>query len=149
MKKIKNLLGYIIATIYFIFPMCLILLMLILMPLFFITDVSTVRSSGFAVPNTADLFIGTCGFFIGVSLLIPPLRKMYRVLPWLYSFVKIFYTNLIVLGIGLVILNFGYQTQNDTRHTIFFMLMILQVVICRLAMCIYFKTKPAKTINER
>jgi len=149
MKKIKNLLGYIIATIYFIFPMCLILLMLILMPMFFLTDVSTVRSSGFAGQNTAGLFIGMCGLFIGVSLLIPPLRKMYRVLPWLYSFVKIFYTNLIILCIGLLILNFGYQTQNDTRHTVFFILMILQVVICRLAMCIYFKIKPAKIINER
>lgn len=149
MKKIKNLLGYIIATIYFIFPMCLILLMLILMPMFFLTDVSTVRSSGFAGQNTAGLFIGMCGLFIGVSLLIPTLRKMYRVLPWLYSFVKIFYTNLIILCIGLLILNFGYQTQNDTRHTVFFILMILQVVICRLAMCIYFKIKPAKIINER
>jgi len=74
---------------------------------------------------------------------------MYRVLPWLYSFVKIFYVNLIILGIGLIILNFGYQTQNNTRHTVFFILMILQVVICRLAMCIYFKIKPAKIINER
>lgn len=149
MKKLKNLLGYIIATIYFIFPMCLVLLMLILMPLFFITDVSTVRSSGFAGQNTAGLFIGMCGLFTGVSLLIPTLRKMYRVLPWLYSFVKIFYVNLIILGIGLIILNFGYQTQNNTRHTVFFILMILQVVICRLAMCIYFKIKPAKIINER
>ncbi|WP_346920842.1 hypothetical protein [Clostridium sp. UBA7339] len=149
MKKLKNLLGYIIATIYFIFPMCLVLLMLILMPLFFITDVSTVRSSGFAGQNTAGLFIGICGLFTGVSLLIPPLRKMYRVLPWLYSFVKIFYVNLIILGIGLIILNFGYQTQNNTRHTVFFILMILQVVICRLAMCIYFKIKPARIINER
>lgn len=149
MKKLKNLLGYIIATIYFIFPMCLVLLMLILMPLFFITDVSTVRSSGFAGQNTAGLFIGMCGLFTGVSLVIPPLRKMYRVLPWLYSFVKIFYVNLIILGIGLIILNFGYQTQNNTRHTVFFILMILQVVICRLAMCIYFKIKPAKIINER
>ncbi|WP_346936412.1 hypothetical protein [Clostridium sp.] len=149
MKKIKNLLGYIIATIYFIFPMCLILLMLTFMPIFFLTDVSTVRSSGFAGQNTAGLFIGMCGLFTGVSLLVPPLRKMYRVLPWLYSFVKIFYVNLIILCIGLLILNFGYQTQNDARHTVFFILMILQVVICRLAMCIYFKTKPAKTINER
>lgn len=149
MKKIKNLLGYIIATIYFIFPMSLILLMLTFMPIFFLTDVSTVRSSGFAGQNTAGLFIGMCGLFTGVSLLVPPLRKMYRVLPWLYSFVKIFYVNLIILCIGLLILNFGYQTQNDARHTVFFILMILQVVICRLAMCIYFKTKPAKTINER
>lgn len=149
MKKLKDLLGYIIATIYLIFPMCLVLLMLILMPLIFLMTVSIVRSSGFVGPNIATAFIGTCGFFIGLSLLIPPLRKMYKVLPWLYSFIKIFYVNLIIMSIGLAILNIGYQVQNDARHTMFFTLMIVQVLACRIAMCIYFKLKPAKHIEKR
>jgi ABC-type sugar transport system permease subunit len=149
MKKLKSLLGNIVATIYFIFPMCLVLLMLIFMPIFFLTDVSTVRSSGFAGANTSTAFIGICGLFIGLSLLIQPLKKMYRVLPWLYSFIKIFYVNLIILSIGLTILNIGYQVQNDARHTMFFILMIVQVVVCRISMCIYFKLKPVEHIEER
>ncbi len=149
MKKLKSLVGNIVATVYFVFPMCLVLLLLIIMPLIFLTNVSTVRSSGFAGPNTAASSIGTCGLFIGLSLLIPPLRKMYRVLPWLYSFVKIFYVNLIIMSIGLAILNIGYQVQNDARHTMFFILMIIQVVACRIAMCIYFKLKPPKHTEKR
>lgn len=149
MKKLKSLVGNIVATVYFIFPMCLVLLLLIIMPLFFLMDVSTVRSSGFAGPNIATALIGTSGLFIGLSLLISPLRKMYRVLPWLYSFIKIFYVNLIIISIGLAILNIGYQVQNDARHTMFFILMLVQVLACRIVMCIYFKLKPAKHIEKR
>ena len=149
MKKLKSLVGNIVATVYFVFPMCLVLLLLIIMPLIFLMTVSTVRSSGFVEPNIATAFIGTCGLFIGLSLLIPPLRKMYKALPWLYSFIKIFYVNLIIMSIGLAILNIGYQVQNDARHTMFFILMIVQVLACRIAMCIYFKLKPAKHIEKR
>ncbi len=149
MKKLKGLLGSTGAAIYFVFPMCFIFLVLIFMPIGFLSDVNSVRSSGFAGPNMTASFMGTCGLFIGLSLLIPPLRKMYRVLPWLYSFVKIFYVNLIILTIGLAILNRGYQVKNNTHHITFFILMIVQIVICRIAMCIYFKLKPVRHIEGR
>lgn len=148
MKKLKALLGSTIAAIYFIFPMSFILLLLIFMPIGFLTDVSAIRTSGFAGPDETTSFIAICGLFIGLSIIIPALRKMYRVLPWLYSFVKIFYVNLIILCIGLGILNIGYQVNNNTRHTIFFILMIIQIVICRILMCFYFKLKPISHIDE-
>lgn len=149
MKKLKGLVGSIAAAIYFVFPMSVVLLLLIFMPFVFLTDVSSVTNSGFAGPNNATALIGVCGLFIGLSLLIPPLRKMYRALPWLYSFTKIFYVNLIIINIGLTILNIGYQVKNNARHTTFFILMIVQIVICRIAMCIYFKLKPVRQMEER
>ncbi|MBU3132690.1 hypothetical protein KPL40_09490 [Clostridium gasigenes] len=149
MKKMKDLLGNTMAVIYFIFPMCFVLLMLVFMPISFFTSVSSVRNSGFAGQNMGGALIGICGLFIGGSLLIPPLRKMYKKLPWLYSLIKIFYVNLIILSVGLIILNMGYQVKDDARHAKFFILMIVQIVVCRIAMCIYFNLKPVKYIEER
>lgn len=149
MKSLKNILGNTVAAIYFIFPMSIVLLLLIFMPLGFLSDVSAIRDSGFAGKNIANSFIGVCGLFIGLSLIIPPLRKMYRALPWLYSFIKISYVNLVILCIGESILNYGYELQSDSRHTIFFILMIVQIIICRMAMSIYFKLRPVKNIEER
>ncbi|MBW6410137.1 hypothetical protein [Clostridium weizhouense] len=149
MKSLKKILGNTVAAVYFVFPMSLVLLLLIFMPIAFLMDISAVRGSGFAGPNSSAAFIGFGGLFIGLSLLIPPLRKMYRVFPWLYSFTKIFYVNLIILCIGESILNFGYEVQSNARHITFFILMIVQLFICRIGMCIYFKLKPVKHIEER
>lgn len=149
MKSFKNLLGNTIAVIYFFFPMIFILLLLIFMPIGFLADVSSTMDSGFAGRNSAASFIGICGLFIGLSLLIPPFRRMYRALPWLYPLTKILYVNLIILCIGETILNFGYEVQSNTRHIIFLVLMLVQIVICRIGMCIYFKLKPVKYIEER
>lgn len=149
MTKLKRLLGSTVAAIYFIFPMSLVLLLLLFMPVGFLSDVSSIRNSGFAGPDTTLSFIGLSGLVIGLSLLIPPLRKMYHALPWLYSFVKIFFINLVILSIGLSILNYGYQVVNESRHLTFFIIMIVQVVICRLGMSIYFKLRPIKNEVNR
>lgn len=144
-----NLMGNIAAVVYFIFPMSFVILLLLFMPFSFLMDVSAIRTSGFAGPNTATSLIGICGLIIGLSFLIPPLRKIYRALPWLYHFIKIFYVDLIILNIGLAILNHGYQVISEARHTFFFVLMIVQIALCRLAMCYYFKIRPVKRIEER
>jgi hypothetical protein len=148
MGRLKDLLGSTAAAIYFIFPMSLILLILLITPLMFLSDVGAVRNSGFAGPNSASAMIGASGLVIGLSLLIPPLRKMYRVLPWLYSFTKIFYIDLIILNIGSTILNYGYEVNNTARHTTFYVLMIIQIIACRLAMCLYYKKRPVRDFEE-
>lgn len=140
----KGFLGNVVAFCYFIFVMSFILLLLIFMPFGFLMEIKSELVSGFAGPNTGASLIAACGFFIGLSLLIPTLRKMYRGLPWLYPLVKILFINLIILCIGLMIMNNGYQVKNGVRHAIYFILMILQIVICRIAMCIYFKFRPAR-----
>lgn len=149
MSLLKNLLRNIGVILYFIYFMLITILLLILYPLMFLTEVSSIRNSGFAGPNNSIIFIGICGLFIGLSMLIRPLRKMYYALPWLYSFVKIFFVNLIILCAGVSILNYGYQTVNETRHSLFFALMIFQIIVSRIAMSFYFKIKPARFLEEK
>jgi hypothetical protein len=144
----KNILGNILAVIYFIVPMLMVLLMLLFTPVGFLMDANTVLSSGFAGPNNYMAFVGICGLSTGVSLLIPPLRRIYRALPWLYSFIKIFFINMIILVIGIMILNFGYEVNTESRHTAFFLLMLAQIIVCRVAMCLYFKWKPVQSVKE-
>lgn len=110
-------------------------------------DIQTIRSSGFSTTNIGLQLIGILGLFIGLSLLVPALRKMYYKLPWLYSYVKIFYVNIVIMSIATLILNYGYEVQNSKRHSIFFVLMVLQMVICRIGMCIYFNKKPVQYIG--
>jgi hypothetical protein len=146
--RLKSILGSTAAAVYFIFPMSFILLILLFTPLMFLSDVSAVRNSGFAGPNSAGAMIGASGLVLGLSLLIPPLRKMYKVFPWLYSFTKIFYMDLIIFNISSTILNYGYEINNPARHTVFYVLMIIQIIVCRAAMCIYYKKRPERHFEE-
>jgi len=144
----KKILGSAFAYIYLIFPMGLVLLILLMSPLMFFSDIDAIRSSGFAGPNMGLSMIGICGLFIGISLLIPVLRRIYAVFPWLYAFVKIFFASLVILNLGITILNFGYQTVNPSRHTLFFVLMIVFVIIGRLCMSFYFHRYPVYKEGE-
>ncbi|MFF2754044.1 hypothetical protein ACFVR1_09920 [Psychrobacillus sp. NPDC058041] len=145
----KSKLAAVFATLYFISPMSFILLILVFMPLLFVTEVGTVLASGFSGPKTSATFIGICGLFIGISMLIPALRRMYKALPWLYSLITIFFINLVIMNIGLSILNYGYEVTDTTRHMHFFQLMILFVILARLAMCVYLNKKPLTNIELR
>ena len=149
MNKLKKLLGSMAIALYYFYFMLIVILLLIIYPIMFPSEVSSIINSGFAGPNNSIIFIGICGLFIGLSMIIPPLRKTYYVMPWLYSFVKIFYINLIVLCVGVSILNYGYQTVNETRHALFFALMIFQIIVSRIAMCFYFNIKPARFLEEK
>jgi hypothetical protein len=48
------------------------------------------------------------------------------------------YLNLIIMSIAVALLNYGYEVQNPARHTLFFILMIIQIIIFRLLMSLYF-----------
>lgn len=144
----RKILGSTMAFVYLIFPMSFILLILLVTPLMFFSDVSAIRTSGFAGPDTALPMIGVSGLVIGISLLVPVFRRIYAVFPWLYPFVKIFFVGMVIINIALSILNFGYQTGSDTRHTLFFILMIVFVVIGRLGMSFYFHRNPVHEEGE-
>lgn len=149
MNKLKGLLGSTAAVIYFICPMSFILLLLLIMPFGVLSDINSIRSSGFAGPSYALSFIGVTGFALGFSLIVPALRKMYRVLPWLYPFTKIFFANLLILCVAISILNYGYEVNNSARHTTFFVLMLVEILVGRIAMCFYFKSRPARYAEKR
>jgi hypothetical protein len=43
--------------------------------------------------------------------------------------------------------NYGYEVQNSSRHTLFFILAILLMVVCRIAMGLYYYLRPAKPVG--
>lgn len=113
-----------------------------------VADIPTIRASGFAVPSVPPPFIAIFGLFIGLSLSVPAFRKMYYKLPWLYPYVKIIYMDLVIVGVASMILNYGYQVQNPTRHNLFYILMLIQLVVCRLLMCVYLQKRRVNYIGE-
>lgn len=147
MNRLKTYLGGTAAFLYFIFVMWWVILLLILSPMMLFTDIHTIRESGFSTSNVGVALIGMLGLFIGLSLLIPSIRKMYYKLPWLFPLVKILFVDVIIVGIAVSILNYGYEIRNTTRHNVFYILMIGQIIISRIAMCIYFNRRPVNHIG--
>lgn len=147
MKKLKLFFGSLSAFLYFILVMWWIILLLAFLPIMLLDDIRIIMESGFSTVNSGMIFIGIFGLFIGLSLLIPSIRKMYYSLPWLFPYVRILYIDVVILGIATTILNYGYELQNTTRHAIFFILTIVQIVLCRIAMCIYLCRNPVKQIG--
>jgi hypothetical protein len=146
-ERLKSILGNMAAVIYFLAVMWWILLMLVFVPFVLVSDINTIRSSGFSTSNMGTTYIGVFGLFIGLSLLVPVFRKMYYKLPWMFPFVKILYLNVIIMSIATMILNYGYEVQSQTRHTVFFVLIICQIIICRIIMCIYFSKRKVQYIG--
>ncbi len=147
MRDLKGLVGNIAAVIYFLTVMWWILLLLILVPMILISDINTIRSSGFSTSNAGTAFIGIFGLFIGLSLIVPAFRKMYYKLPWMFPFVKILYPNVIIMSIAIGLLNYGYEIQSPARHTLFFIVMIGQIIVCRALMSIYFNRKQVQYVG--
>jgi hypothetical protein len=141
MSRLKGILVSTAALIYFITIMWWVLLLLIFVPIGLIGDITTIRSSGFSTTNIGPTLIGILGLLIGLSLLVPAFRKMYYKLPWLLPFVKILYPNVVIMSLATMLLNYGYEVQSPARHTLFYILMICQIIICRLLMCIYFSRR--------
>ena len=55
---------------------------------------------------------------------------------------------MVILMIGISILNFGYKTIDPSRHTLFYTIMTLFVVVGRLGMSVYFKWRPVNIEEE-
>jgi len=147
MGKLKDSLANTAAIIYFLTVMWWILLLLIVVPIGLILEIHTIRSSGFSTSNDGTAFIGVFGLFIGLSLLIPAFRRIYYKLPWMFPFVKILYPNVIIMSIAIILLNYGYEVQNPARHNLFFIMMVCQIIVCRVFMCIYFNRKRVQYIG--
>ncbi len=142
MNRTSSIAGNAIAIIYFVLVMWWVIILLAIVPVMLFTDINTVLESGFATTDIGLTFMGIFGLFIGLSLLIPPCRRIYHKLPWLYTYVRILFLDVIIMCIALTILNRGYEVQSEARHSLFFTLMVAQIVLCRVAMCIYLRKKP-------
>ena len=113
-----------------------------------LTDISTIIKSGFATQTIGFIFLVIFGLVFGITMLVPAFRKCFRKLPWLYPYITILMADVTILSIGIELLNYGYQVQSDSRHTLFLWLMIAVIVVLRVAMCIYFHKKPMRIARD-
>lgn len=136
------------ATIWFFCVLLWTLLMMLFVLIMLPSDITSMMKSGFSTQTVGFIFLFLFGIVYGITMLVPAFRKCFYKLPWLYAYIIIITADILIISIGEQILNYGYSVQNDTRHTIFFWLMIMQIVVCRIAMCIYCHKKPMRIVRD-
>ena len=143
----EKVLSYVVSILWFaliVLPWS-VLALLMLFSLF--SDTKVILVSGFSIGNTGISFIFISSLIFSITMLVPWFRKCYKKLPWLYVYHVMIIIDMLIVVIGNTILNYGYEVQSSKRHIMFIILMIIQLVVCRLAMCIYFKFKPLKNVK--
>ncbi len=147
-NTLKNALSNLVAILWFIGMVFPLILCLCFIPLGLFMDIDTIRTSGFSTTNIGFSMFGAFGLMLSITMMVPWFRKCFKKLPWLYSYVIMFMADILIITIGIAILNYGYEVQSEARHTLFYILMLAQMIICRLAMCVYLKLKPLKYTKE-
>ena len=137
------------AVMYFFGVMLGAIFLLLFAPILLLNDIVTIRESGFASTNEGWAFIALLALFIGASMLITASRRMYYKLPWLLPLVKILYINVVIMAIANMIMNFGYEIQDEKRHTTFFALTIAAIVVGRILMCLWFNKRRVEYIGGK
>jgi len=141
---VKRLYGSGAAVLYFLFIMWWVLLALLLFPLFFVMDVLQLREVGYLISGDMKAVISMLALFVGASLLLPGVKRMYYAIPWLFPLVKILCLNALILVAAMMTLSYGYEVQERVSKNIFFAIMIVQILISRLLMSYYLHKKPIR-----
>lgn len=144
----KRRISNIAAILWFFGVLIWMLLMLPITILMLPSDITSILESGFGTQPIGFTFLLMFGLIFGITMLVPAFRKCFYKLPWLYPYITILTADITILAIGIEILNYGYQVQSDSRHTIFLILMIAQIVVCRIALCIFCHKKPMRIERE-
>ena len=147
-NSLKIGLSNLVAILWFIGMVFPLILCLCFIPLGLFMDIDTIRTSGFSTTNIGFSMFGAFGLMFSITMMVPWFKKCFKKLPWLYSYVIMFMADILIITIGIAILNYGYEVQSEARHTLFYILMLAQMIICRLAMCVYLKLKPLKYTKE-
>lgn len=145
----KKWISNILSILWFFGVLVWMLLILPFAILMLPMDISTILESGFSTQTIGFTILLVLGLAFSITMFVPAFRKCFDKLPWLFPYIVILTADVTILSIGIEILNFGYQTQSDSRHTIFLVIMILQLVLCRIAMCIYCHKKPLKIVRDK
>lgn len=111
-------------------------------------DITFIMDSGIGIHTNGFTFLSIFGFVFGITMLVPAFRKCFFKLPWLYPYITILTADVAILSFGIELLNYGYQVQSDSRHTLFLVLMIVQIAVCRIVMCIRCHKKPVRIARE-
>ena len=144
----KKWISNILSVLWFFGVLVWMLLILPFAILMLPMDISTILESGFSTQTIGFIILLVLGLVFSITMFVPAFRKCFDKLPWLFPYIIILTADVTILSIGIEILNFGYQTQNDSRHTLFLVIMMLQIVLCRIAMCIYCHKKPIKNVRD-
>lgn len=144
----KRWISNIAAILWFFCILIWILLLLLIALLMLPRDITSIMESGFGVQPIGFTFLFIFGFIFGITMLVPAFRKCFYKLPWLYPYITILTADVAIIAIGIKILDYGYQVQNESRHTLFFILMIAQIVVCRVALCILCHKKTMRIVRE-
>ena len=144
----KKWISNILSVLWFFGVLVWMLLILPFAILMLPMDISTILESGFSTQTIGFTILLVLGLVFSITMFVPAFRKCFDKLPWLFPYIIILTADVTILSIGIEILNFGYQTQNDSRHTLFLVIMILQMILCRIAMCIYCHKKPIKNVRD-
>lgn len=137
----KKFLSNTLSVLWFLGVVLGLIILLPLVILLGFSFFSGTINSGFASPAMITPILAVCGLAFGITMIVPVFRRCFRKLPWLYTYITVLMMDLVILAIAESILNYGYAVYDDTRHMIFKILMILQIIICRAAMCLYYHFK--------
>jgi hypothetical protein len=104
-------------------------------------DIISTETSG---ENIGFAFIAMICFFFSFPMIIPKFRLIFKKLPWLYTYIILALLNILLMSVGILIINYGYEVKNTSRHFLFLVFMIVWMIIGRLSICLYCKFNPIK-----
>lgn len=136
----KRFLSNLLAILWFFGVIIWVLLFVALVDIMIIfMDILGPIQSGFSTTTIGFIVLFVAGFAFALTGWIPPFRKCYYKLPWLYPTSMILTMHLFILSVAETIINKGYTVISTPRHVISIIIMIIQLVVCRVIMCWYLK----------
>lgn len=139
----KNFISNVLAFLWFFGVLVwTILFMIFSIIMIFFADIMGMISSGFPTNTIGLILCFLAGLIFAITGWVPAFRRCYYKLPWLYPLCSILTMNLFILSIAETILAKGFEVISTPRHVATIVIMIIQIILCRIAMCIYLKKKP-------
>jgi len=149
MNKFVNVIANIAAVAYFFVFMILCIVLMIQQPIAAVVDIGNIKELGFSTTvSDRAMSMSMVGLFLGISLFVPALRRMYYKLPWLLPYTKIMYCTMIIFCIANIIYAKGYETVNDAVHSQYSTIILIVIIACRITMCFYFYKRPVNVMEE-
>lgn len=149
MRKLFSMLGNLCLVLFFLPCILTVVVILLFAPLIAVMAINTVITTGFSTPMAMNALVLVCALLLFPTLLWSKLRKMYYNLPWLFPYVKIMFVNAVLLMVGEMILNYGYESVDESRHTLFYGLMVAWFIAARAIECYFFHRNPEKYIGGK
>lgn len=139
----KNTISNIVAVIWFfgVVIWALIFGYIFVLGIIF-ADISSMLKSGFSGGTIGYVMLIFLGLIFAITGWVPAFRKCYYKLPWLYPLCMFMMMYLTIVTIAEEILAKGFSVINPTRHVVTIVIMILQIIVCRVLMCIYLRKNP-------